>query len=343
MGYKPEGIGIFGGKFIPLHNGHVNAILRASSRCEELYVILSWSKDEPFSKELRLSWLGHSLREYKNIHIVDVEHEGKVYTDEEWIADSIKIKEKVGKQITKIFVGSNDHPGKFQLCYPEAEYIVLDMLRNDITISATQIRNNVEKNFDLLPKIVKKHFVKRVLITGTESVGKSTLTKLLRNRFNTTHVHEIGRDYCEYYNNNLLPEHFDEIAMKHWLAQDEAAYNSNRVMFVDSDAVVTLYYKMKYGYDGETKNNELITSIIKKQKYDLILYLEPSTIWVNDGFRFLGEQNIREENNCLLKNMYSCYSAGMQEKIIYIDEDGDYAKRFDKAVHLINMLLKGEL
>ena len=27
-------IGMFGGKFLPLHNGHVNAILRASSRVD---------------------------------------------------------------------------------------------------------------------------------------------------------------------------------------------------------------------------------------------------------------------------------------------------------------------
>lgn len=334
-------IGMFGGKFLPLHNGHVNAILRASSRVDILFVVLSWCKSEPYSKELRMSWLGHSLREYPNIRLLEVEHEEGDYS-QQWEPDSINIRKLIAKNLglvseqaslDKIFVGSDDHKGKFQEYYPEAEYIVLDLNRDDINMSGTQVRENPLQHFDYLPKIVKKHFVKRVLVTGIESVGKSTMVKMLRDRFNTSYVHEIGRDYCYYYNNELTSEHFDEIVMKHYLAQDDAAYDSNRVMFVDSDAVVTKYYKEVYGFNSD---NNLIDNIINKQEFDLVIYLKGNTPWVSDGVRFLSDVNIRLEHDKMLLDRYK----NLNYNIVVIDEDGDYGKRFDTAVETIKELMR---
>ena len=36
--------GMYGGAFDPLHTGHLNCMVQAASRCEELYIVLSYSR-----------------------------------------------------------------------------------------------------------------------------------------------------------------------------------------------------------------------------------------------------------------------------------------------------------
>ena len=48
----------------------------------------------------------------------------------------------------------------FKICYPEAKIVVLDPLRSDITISGTEIRNNIYSHWEYLPKFVRKDYAK---------------------------------------------------------------------------------------------------------------------------------------------------------------------------------------
>ena len=57
-------------------------------------------------------------------------------------------------------------------------------------MSSTELRKNPYKHWDWIPQIAKPYFVKKVLLVGGESVGKSTLTINLANRFNTNYIDE---------------------------------------------------------------------------------------------------------------------------------------------------------
>ena len=335
-------VGFIGGKFLPFHLGHMYAIIEASNQVDELYVVLSSSKNRdreickrdiiPYiPSEERLSWIGEGLNNLENIKIVHVEDD-KWEEDYDWGQGAGMIKKAIGKPIDFVFSSEHDYDELFEKYYPDSEHVVIDNSRNTINISATEMRANLYDNWDKMPPSVRKHYVKKVAIVGTESCGKSTLAKKLAKFYNTNQVHEVGRDYCTKYSNQLTEGMFDEIAMEHFLLQQRKAEESNKVLFVDSDAVITQYYLDMY-FGGQ--KSSLIEEVIKKQNYDLVLYLEPDVKWVEDGLRFAGGEKQREQNNQRLKEMY------LERGIDVVSISGNYSERFSKARSLVGSLLGG--
>lgn len=64
-------------------------------------------------------------------------------------------------------------------------------------MSSTELRADIYGHWDWLPNVVKPYYVKKVLIIGGESTGKSTLTVNLANYYNTNYLEEVGRDISE--------------------------------------------------------------------------------------------------------------------------------------------------
>lgn len=332
-------VGFFGGKFLPFHLGHLYAIVSASNQVDELYVVLcsSEKRDREFAErddfpyippEVRLSWIGKTIADMGNVHLIEVKDKFGI-TDYNWEKGSNNIKKAIGKPITHIFTSENGDLINYNKYYPAAKKVVVDADRKAIPVSATKLRNDFFNNWQYLPKSVQPDFVKRVLITGTESCGKSTAVKNLAKIYNTNFVHEIGRDYSEVSSDRLVIEDFDKIAIDHYAAQIEKQKSSNKVLFVDSDAVVTQYYLDIYF----NKNSKVIKELAKIQNYDLVLYFEPDVPWVADGFRNQGEEKLRKKNNEKLKKMYK--DLGIE----YIEINGGYNERFVKSKNEVDSLL----
>lgn len=336
-------VGFIGGKFLPFHLGHVYVILAASNQVDELYVVVSSSKnrDRELCKrdgikyipaDVRLSWIGECLNNLENIKIIHIEDE-HWDADYDWEEGANLIKKAIGKPIDFVFSSENTYSEYFQKYYPNSKHIVIDDKRKTVTISATDMRKNLYDNWDKLPNCVKSYFTKKIAIVGTESCGKSTLTKKLAKFYNTNYVEEVGRDYCEKYSNQLTEDMFNLIAMEHFLLQIKKSQESNKLLFIDSEAVVTQYYLDMY-FKG--KKSELVEQIIKLQDYDLILYLEPDVKWVEDGFRFAGKDEDRIKNNEKLKKMFK------NRGINFTSINGDYTQRFNKSRELIDDLWSGK-
>lgn len=334
-------VGFMGGKFLPFHLGHVYVILAASNQVDELYVVLSSSKNRDreicerdgikhIPANARLSWIGESLNNLENVKIIHIEDD-QWDANYDWEEGANMIKKAIGKPIDFVFSSEKDYDKYFSKFYPDAKHIVVDDKRKTVTISATEMRRNLFDNWDKLPNCVRSYFTKKVAIVGTESCGKTTLVKKLAKFYNTNFVHEVGRDYCEKYSNNLTEDMFNYIAMEHLLLQRKKAEESNKVLFVDSDATVTQYYLDMY-FKG--KKSKLIEEIIKLQDYDLVIYLEPDVRWVDDGIRFAGRNEERVRNNELLKKMY------LERGIKLVSVSGSYDERFNKSRELVDALFK---
>ena len=79
---------------------------------------------------------------------------------------------------------------------------------------------------------------------GSESTGKSTLVRNLALAYNTNYVSEAGRDTCDYAGgeDSMIAEDLYENLLRQKINVMEAAKHSNRILFVDTDAVTTLFY-----------------------------------------------------------------------------------------------------
>ena len=334
-------LGVIIGKFLPLHLGHINFINRSSTMVDKLIVVICHSDrdrkicEDSFIPEItlkdRLRWLHNIYYDLKHIEIR--------YLDESQIAaypngwkefiDLLKI--TVPEKIDYIFSSELEYDKFYKKLLPEAEHIIIDHKRKEKKISGTEIRKNPYKNWEFIPSIVRPFFVKKVVLIGTESCGKTTLTKFLAKAYNTSWAEEYGRNYiyeeCGGNEDNLQYNDYIKITMHQKKLEDDAIRHSNKIVFIDTEAIVTQFYCKLY----EGKEDPAINEIIKRQNYDLWLYLESDVNWVEDGLRKNGSEENRENGKMLLRELLE--KNNILGKVSYVY--GNYEERLDRALRII--------
>lgn len=330
-------VGMFGGSFDPLHQGHVNCIAEASCMCQILYIILSYSNTRDFFPyQKRKEWLEEL--NISNVQIILIED---IFIDKEtydWQAGANAIKRAINQKINVVFCGS-DYKGKkiFETLYSESKIYYFD--RALYNISSTTIRENIFGSWKWLPSNVRTSFIKKIVILGTESCGKSSLVKLLSLAYNTSYVNEVGRDISDEIGGYefFKIRHFKDILIRHKKREAEQIMYANQYLFIDTEAVTTLFYLDLLFPDCSSEKQEVIDlaeNIIKNNNYDLFIFLEPDVPWISDGTRAFGERSIRKKNNNELKKILKKYS------ITYQVVSGSYHKRFLKCKNIINEFFK---
>ncbi len=329
-------VGMYGGSFNPLHLGHVDCIIQAANMCRELYIVLSVGNNRgEINYRVRYRWLYQLTKHIGNVKIITLFDDAATkadYTEEYWDSDAKKVKEQIGKPIDIVFCGDDyDENSFWNKCYPESEIYFFP--RNDI--SSTEIRKNPYKRWDWIPNVAKPYFVKKVLLMGGESTGKSTLTINLANRFNTNYIDEAGREISERSGTDMLmlSEDFTEILLQHKLNEINAINNSNKVLFIDTDTLVTQFY-MSFLNDPEIDRNKALSDAIDAvNEYDLILFLEPDVAFVQDGDRSEVIRDDRETYSNKIKDLITSHGKN------FIVINGTYQERYVKAVEAVERLL----
>jgi HTH-type transcriptional repressor of NAD biosynthesis genes len=78
--------------------------------------------------------------------------------------------------------------------YLGINHIIYDEDRTKVTISATDIKNNIIENWDYLVPHVKQYYAKHVCVSGSESTGKTTVCTNIERKYPfVTMIPEIGR------------------------------------------------------------------------------------------------------------------------------------------------------
>jgi len=144
-------------------------------------------------------------------------------------------------------------------------------------------------------KQTKRNIVK-IVLTGPESTGKSTLAKQLAKHFDTVWVEEYLREFAEkkYSKNEKLVYEDNLLIAKGQLDLEEKAYaKANKYIFCDTDILQTVVYS--YEYYGKVQPE--LEKQLKNDDTDLYLLLNLDVDWEEDPLRDLPNDRERIFNS----------------------------------------------
>ncbi|MDO5558978.1 MAG: AAA family ATPase [Oscillospiraceae bacterium] len=331
--------GMYGGSFNPLHLGHIRCIIEAANQCRILIIVLSHGTNRnEIDVRVRYRWLYTLTKHLPNIRLFVMSDDAgtkSAYTEDYWEEDAAKVKKFAGEKIDAVFCGSDyDENSFWGKCYPDAQLIIIQ--RNGI--SSTQIRNDIYAHWDWIPQTVRPYFVKKVLLIGGESTGKSTLSINLAEYYNTNYLEEVGRDISERSGTDtmMLPGDFTDILLEHKMREKQAAALSNKILFEDTDCLITLFFLGFLEGKDKERNADLAAAISQLNSYDLILFLEPDVEFVQDGDRSEIIAADRSKYSEEIKAIYRKYDFKFQTV------SGSYQERFLKATELVDKMIAKE-
>jgi NadR type nicotinamide-nucleotide adenylyltransferase len=169
----------------------------------------------------------------------------------------------------------------------------------------------------------KRLRVRRVVLTGSESTGKTELAKRLGEHFGAPVSREFVRDYAAKIGRQLGFADHGIIAHGQMAAEDEAIAGATDLAILDTDLVSTAVYCKDYlGYCPPWIDEEA-----QKRAGDLYLLLRPDIPWVPDGIR--DREHHREEMHALFAERLKA----MGVRVVEIG--GEREERFAAAVQAI--------
>lgn len=344
-------VGVFPGKFLPPHRGHLTAILRAHALCDKLYVVISerCAEDGELCRTagipyldgvLRQRWLSQELQGL-DITVLLQNEDAIAPFPQGWGDYAHLLHQTVPEAFQVIFGGEEGYRTGHKQHFPNISYKVLDPQRMQWPISGTEIRNRPYLHWDYIAGAARPFFARKVLITGPESCGKTTLTRKLAKVYCTSWSEELGRDYQEDVvggNGDLFNlEDFNRITHLQYEQDWHALRSANKVCFFDTDAVVTAFFS-KVFLGGIASRVE---SFIDPSKYDLIIALEPTVPWVADGMRELGTPQLRQQSFEQLLALYQQY--GFPAERILRVSSADYYERLETCISAVDSLLQNNM
>lgn len=275
--------GVILGKFYPPHRGHLHLIEQARRYAKEITVIVEQVKNETIPVSLRAAWLRELVP--KQVHVVQTEETGPQHPSEHpqfWQFWTNLIR-RYSAAPEVIF--TSEEYGEPLSHHLQCAHISVDLKRHTFPISATQIRANPYDHWNMLPPPVRGYYAKRVVVTGAESTGKTTLAANLALHFNTVWLPEYGREYVDRKGSRVNLSDLHEIAREHLRREDELARSANRVLVCDTDATVT--HILSQLYVGSCP--AWITHESYERPYDLHLVALPDIPYEADPLHREGE------------------------------------------------------
>ncbi len=180
--------------------------------------------------------------------------------------------------------------------------------------------------------------MKKIVIIGPESTGKSTLCEQLASRYKTEWVREYAREYLlrngsEYVYDDLLKIAKGQIAMEQ-LAVGSGQWAGKlptgncQLVFIDTDMYVM---KVWYEYVFKKCHHWILNRIVERQ-YDLYLLCNIDLPWIKDDLREYPDLKARQE-------LYHYYKDIMiNQNVPWVEISGSYEERLKMAIDAVDAL-----
>lgn len=370
-------IGITFGGYCPMHQGHLDLIMKAKKENDICYVIVCGYDNEPRANETgltlnrRYSLVKQMFKDDEQIKVLIV-NDTKLGIDESmsesnwdiWLGCVQNQIEKVEEDMGEKWIGHFEYTwyvGESTYVdalarrtydkYTHTGCLIIDNVvyveRTINPISATMIRENPIKYWNKIAWAFRPYFSTNILITGTASEGKSTLTRDIATYFGIPYSEEYGRTYMEFYgksDTDLTINDFQEFLIEQrrdTKAKIESAGN-NGIVISDTDNMVTLMYAKAYVEDPnidlteeDYKTLEALAWNIKRGiQWDKIFLLPPKNKFVDDGCRYMEQASMEERQKNYDKLVDLLHKFGWWDKVEIIN--GDYLENFNRVKEYIN-------
>lgn len=122
---------------------------------------------------------------------------------------------------------------------------------------------------------------RRVVLTGSESTGKTTLTADLARHYDVLWVPEYARSYAAWKGAPLDAGDVEPIALGQIAVQDAALIRANRLLLLDTDLLSTAVYARHY----YGRAPEWVTKVVPARRADLYLLCDIDVAWAEDPQR----------------------------------------------------------
>jgi HTH-type transcriptional repressor of NAD biosynthesis genes len=340
-------IGLTLGKFLPFHKGHEFLIKAAMANCDYLIVLVGVDENDPYSFDVRKRWIRQCVSNFdyhKRGDVVIVEQEefdksvqkdeNGTITDEsywtKWLDDTNRILNDFSVYPSHVF--TSDLYGERIAKELNCVWVPVDPDRETVPISATDIRNNFEMNFNMLPSYVRHDLSKVVAVVGPESTGKSTLVKRLGNDLTAWPVPEYGRFLAVNRKNELDYTDFRIIQRTQKMMIDSARSNELcPIVVTDTEALVTALYADIW---HPNEDNSALYEFAKNQQIDKYILLAPTVPWVQDGFRISDDETKRW-------NFYHSVMSQLEawQKPFEVISSSDFDEREEQARKIIKDMI----
>lgn len=317
-------IGVVFGAFAPLHQGHLDQIMRAKKENDGCLVIVCGGNPDrgdvvglPFKRRYRYVREFFADDDLVAVYGINDTEEGvpdypngwdrwlEVFDELSCLATRHPDTDEYNVESEKytFYVGEPEYA---EVLREEGSNVVL-LDRTINPISATKIRENPFKHWNQIALPFRRAFSHNILITGTASEGKSTLVQDLGKYFSAPASYEWARNYMAEsgVNDNELDsaDYFAFLYGQYALNKELINSPANRgVFFADTDAMTTAMYAEHYADDPTCalepheaqKIRTAAIEITRKSKWDKIFVIVPHNNFVDDHTRYMLHADIKE-------------------------------------------------
>ena len=181
--------------------------------------------------------------------------------------------------------------------------------------------------------------MKKIVVIGPESTGKSTLCEKLAAHYQTQWVKEYAREYLLQHGTDYSFENLLDVAKGQLLGEEAVISNLNgynlqpstinhQPVFIDTDMyVMKVWCEFVFG-----KCHHWILNRIVERKYDLYLLCNTDAPWVKDELREYPDLVTRQK-------LYQHYKDIMvNQNVPWVDICGNYDERLEKAIAAVDAL-----
>lgn len=362
-------VGIVFGSFAPLHQGHLDLIMRAKKENDGGCIVISCGLDgdkgEPLMphkkryRYVREFFADDDLVAVYSINDSELGIEAYPQGWSGWMEEFEKIWAKAVKNAAVLYSEDGD---KCMVGPDRVWYVGDENYYNDLTergemcvlvdrtatnpICATMIRQNPIMHWDKITTPFRRIFSHNILICGTASEGKTVMTRDLGKYFNAPYSYEYAREYMK---ESCVADW--ELDGADYTAFLQGQYNLNRslinspgnhgLFFADSDSMVTRMYAEYYAKDETCALTQeefqevavLADSLTRKCRWDKIFLIAPHGVYVDDHERFMAHSGMKERRELFGILCENLKHSGNWEKVTILT--GSYYENFMAVVDYV--------